>query len=107
MNKLFTHTLLFGALLLAVLILGGCSTDANQPAPTVDANRVAFSENESNPALDADVSMDTVSDEDTSPDVVVAPEEENYCIECHTDQQALIDTAKPEEPVAKENEGEG
>jgi hypothetical protein len=29
------------------------------------------------------------------------------CSECHTDQQALIDTAKPEETLISENEGQG
>ncbi len=29
------------------------------------------------------------------------------CSECHTDQQALIDTAKPEETAISENEGQG
>ena len=114
MNKHFTHFLLFGALILAVLLLGGCSTSADQPAPTptvdaarVDADMVAISESTSDSNADTAETMDTVSEDDPSPDTIAAPEEENYCIECHTDQQALIDTAKPEEPVAKENEGEG
>jgi len=29
------------------------------------------------------------------------------CVDCHTDQQALIDTADPVEEVVSENEGEG
>jgi hypothetical protein len=33
--------------------------------------------------------------------------EPHYCLDCHIDQQMLIDTAKPEEVVISENEGEG
>ena len=31
----------------------------------------------------------------------------NYCLECHQDKEALIDTAKPEVVVETENEGAG
>lgn len=34
-------------------------------------------------------------------------EEVDYCLDCHTDKQRLIDTAKVEEVVVSENEGEG
>lgn len=35
------------------------------------------------------------------------PEEPNACLNCHSDKQHLIDTAKPEEEVVSENEGAG
>ena len=38
---------------------------------------------------------------------VSEPVEVNNCLECHTDKDSLIDTAKPEEVVVSENEGEG
>lgn len=31
----------------------------------------------------------------------------DYCVQCHTDKQQLIDTAAPEEVVVKESEGAG
>ncbi|GIV62849.1 MAG: hypothetical protein AB1457_14675 [Chloroflexota bacterium] len=31
----------------------------------------------------------------------------NYCVECHTDKDRLIQTAKPEEEVIEESEGAG
>lgn len=31
----------------------------------------------------------------------------NHCLECHADQQMLVDTAAPIEVVESENEGEG
>jgi hypothetical protein len=31
----------------------------------------------------------------------------DYCLDCHSDQDLLIDTAKPEEVVVSENSGEG
>jgi len=37
----------------------------------------------------------------------VQEEQVDYCTSCHTDQQMLIDTAKPEEEVINENKGKG
>jgi len=31
----------------------------------------------------------------------------DYCLDCHTNKEMLIDTADPEEEVISENEGEG
>jgi len=40
------------------------------------------------------------------PEAAAAAEGLDYCLECHSDQQMLIDTAKPQEEVVSENEGE-
>ena len=38
---------------------------------------------------------------------VSEPVEVNNCLECHTDKDQLISTAKAEEVIVSENEGEG
>ena len=35
------------------------------------------------------------------------PNEENECLSCHADQDRLLETAKPEEPVEAESKGVG
>jgi len=42
-----------------------------------------------------------------TPDLVAAEEEADECLACHTDKDTLIRTAKVEEAVDHENEGEG
>lgn len=48
-----------------------------------------------------------------NPDIVEAPgsdptqDEVDQCLVCHTDKDALVSSAKVEEAVASENEGEG
>ena len=38
---------------------------------------------------------------------VVEAEKENHCLDCHSDKERLIDTAKPVVEVVSENEGAG
>lgn len=49
--------------------------------------------------------------EENTPEPTLAPVAEpvvkNDCLDCHTDKQRLINTAKPEEIVISENAGEG
>lgn len=83
--------LLFTLLLTLLLMsLSGCSGATLVPAtPTEEPV-----EEESAPAPE--------------PDTVVSESVEvDHCLECHTDKDQLIATAKAEEEVIAENEGEG
>jgi len=106
--------------LLAVLLLvSGCGTPEVEvpPEPTAVAQVVPTPMND--PEEIAELVEDLKADEaegeadqsaEQAPEETVAEEPMvavDYCIECHTDQQALIDTAKPQEEVHSENEGEG
>jgi len=53
--------------------------------------------------LSTPASLSTPVSAENSP----ASAEPDYCLDCHTDKQRLIDTAKPEEKVASESKGEG
>jgi hypothetical protein len=46
------------------------------------------------------------TDPEPTEEVAVEPQVDN-CVECHTDQQALVDTADPIEEIVSESEGEG
>ncbi len=64
------------------LLLGACAAPAN-PVPTA-------------------VSTPTL------PAVLFTPQSSvDYCVSCHTDKDALIQTAKPEEKAPSESEGVG
>ena len=115
MRKYFTNTLLLFTLSLAAMLLVGCG--AANKTPTHPANEpqisndgpVTISENIPETGLiDSQVVSDSGSQNiDESPEAISASEQPNYCLDCHTDQKSLIDTAKPEEPVVEESEGEG
>jgi hypothetical protein len=69
-----------------VLLLAGCGRAA-QPEPTA-------------------TSLAPAQTELPTPTVTAQPQV-NYCVECHTDKDSLIRTAKPEEEVVEESEGAG
>lgn len=93
----YYHLLALGTL----LILGAVSCQAAQdvspetPTPAADAS-----------SLQATDTPDTAG---TEPSALAAEAAEpmDACLACHTDKQALIDTAAPLVVVASENSGEG
>lgn len=83
----FLFTLLLTLLLMS---LSGCSGATPVPAtPTEEPV-----EEESAPAPEPDTAVSELVEVD-------------HCLECHTDKDQLIATAKEEEVVIAENEGEG
>jgi hypothetical protein len=78
------------AILLSVsmLMLAGCSGDGAPESPTV-------------------TSAVTAPEATEAADPTQEPPEIDECIECHNDQQRLIDTAAPEGPAPPESIGEG
>lgn len=84
MRKLFAGILLGAGLVL----LAGCGTS---PAATTEAP----------------VKTEAATEAPAAPAAAPAVETVDNCVDCHTNKQMLIDTAKPEEPVESESEGVG
>ena len=92
--------LLFTTIAISLLLLASCleadiSGQVSQPAMSLGQEGVV-SEAAASPTLPAVAAIAAVSTEG----------EPDQCLICHTDKQQLIDTAKPEEPVA-ESESKG
>ena len=113
--KLFKHMLLFAGLLL-VLSLVGCAEQATPeaqptatehayPAPLNDPAAVAASLTAVPEEGATEANEESIEPEPT--EVIAAEPQVDNCVECHTDQQTLIDTADPVAEVESENEGEG
>ena len=84
---------LFFTLILSITLVWtvGCSANApEQDSPTVEPT-------------------EEIAQEPTLPPATPTSEPEaiNYCLDCHTDKDRLISTAKVEEEVISENEGAG
>ena len=105
------------AVLLLVVSVAGCGNEPTQtpepPAPTHaypppmnDPDGVAVSLT----AIPEEDALAPTEEEALDPeptDQVVAEPQVDNCVECHTNQQTLIDTADPVAEVVSENEGEG
>jgi cytochrome c peroxidase len=109
--------MLWGMLLLLVMAIMGCSpgqpteeavTETPQEIelatlPPTDAPTATAESRESieEPTDELEVTEDTSSEDAMSAD------QDGACVECHTDQAMLIDTADQVEEVESENEGAG
>ena len=85
-------------MVVVVFLLAGCGNAAEameRPATTQISPVIS----EAAPAATA---TDPVATEAVASESAV-----DYCLECHTDGQRLIDTADPEEEIINENKGEG
>ncbi len=83
--KYFLFTLIMSMLLVWTF---GCTSTENNPTPE--------------PTEEA-----TLEPTLPPPTATAEPEVVNQCVECHTDKDQLISTAKAEEEVVSENEGAG
>jgi hypothetical protein len=85
---------------LVVLLLAACAPAAvPEPTPTL----APADTNTPPPPTDTPEPTPTDTPEPTPTEIVVV----DYCIECHTDKDQLILTAKIEEEVEEESEGVG
>lgn len=122
--KTMPYVFLLGGLLLLVLFLGACAGPATpEPLPTREPAPTIVTEAPMNPTPTpkgtpgeptataeepaTEEAPATENSENTDAPVAVASAADVACLDCHTDQQALIDTAAPVEPVESENEGAG
>ena len=113
--KLIKHIFLVAGLLLVLSLLGcaeavtpeapATATAYAYPAPLNDPADVAASLTEVPEEGSADTNEEPAEPEPTEA-IADEPQVDN-CVECHTDQQTLIDTADPVAEVESENEGEG
>lgn len=103
-------------LLLCLLFLVGCRESTEIPDVGQSSNEIVSTQTSTVTDMgvsDSTQSIETLEEpselhpEDASTEVAIAPEEPDYCMECHTDQQMLIDTGKPQEEAVVESEGEG
>jgi len=113
--KLTKEILLITGLILALLLVGCAeqatpeakptATEYAYPAPLNDPAEVAASLTAIPEEEAAGANEESVEPETT--EAIAAEPQVDNCIECHTDQQTLIDTVDPVAEVASENEGEG
>ena len=103
-----------------LFILSGLVGCAQETEPAITPTEVAqVSEEPSMPPTEealpteppepTDIPSTEPTDDEPDPTVEAAddPVGSDYCVECHSDQQMLIDTAESVEEVESENEGAG
>ncbi len=113
-TKLRRFGLLLGAILPALLAvcmaawLAACTAERTtglapeaNPAAMLEGQAVAGSGQQAEEEA-GDVGASQQSDQ-----VADLPEQDNACLNCHSDKQRLIETAAPEQEVHEESSGEG
>lgn len=93
-------------LILLALFIGGCSGNSEMPDKPTEMASAEVADAPTSEDLIAD-DTDTSDDEEAEEDLVAAVEESDYCVDCHSDQTMLTQTADPEVEVESESEGEG
>jgi len=107
--------LLVGFLLSLLFIAAACSPaqPTTEPAtePPVETVEATTPPTEAPTAIPEEEQVEepeaNEDPEDNETDQAISSEETGACLECHTDQAMLIDTADPVEEVESENEGAG
>jgi len=112
-----TKKILFLGLMLALLLVAaGCSPaqptlepTVEKPVETEEATLPPTEAPTATPAEEesAEETVTTEEPGESENDQAVSPGEISACVECHSDQAMLIDTAAPVEEVEIENEGAG
>ena len=112
-----TKKILFLGLMLSfLLVAAGCSPaqptlepTVEKPVETEEATLPPTETPTATPAAEesAEETVTTEEPGESENDQAVSPGEISACMECHSDQAMLIDTAAPVEEVESENEGAG
>jgi hypothetical protein len=117
-----TKFLLVGLLLLLLTAVMGCSpgqpieeavteipaeTELATLPPTETPTATAESQESIEEPDESGEIEETQETEDSSDEEAISTGQDGACVECHTDQEMLIDTADPVEEVESENEGAG
>ena len=109
----FKKILLLG-ILLTMLLAAACSPEQPTEIPTeevaVETEEPTVPPTAAPTATPGEVAEEMVETEEPADDETeqaANPEETSSCVECHTDQVKLMDTADPVEEGESENEGAG
>ena len=117
------NTKLLVLLILILLLIGawGCTTASPTSEPTAavaqvseapvqtEAPVITEAPEETEAVIETEEPTEEPTQEPTDEPTEAAPAQvsEDACLDCHSDQQMLIDTAAPVEEVESENEGAG